>query len=380
MVSRVYLVPGFFGFANFGDLKYFHHVEEALHEAFCRRGRNIQVIRVDTLPAASLARRAARLREIIVETAGGDADPIHVIGHSTGALDARLLVQPDRARDTDEAMVARVRSVVSVAGAHQGTPLASVFKSAFGKDLLKVLGTMTIHTLRLGPLSVGTAVRLAALLAAFDTAVGAKKDLIDQIEEQILADFSADRRAVLEAFFSEMVADQTLLDELTPEVCRHFDAHTTDRDGVRYGCVVTSAPAPGISSTLHAGLSPVAQASHAIYHALYRINAGAAFAEIPVAAVDAHRQLTAQLGAMPVASDNDGAVPTLSQFHGQLIHAVRADHHDVIGHFDDAGHDPPHIDWLVSGSRFRRPQFLELWGEVAGFIDSAETLPSSSTA
>lgn len=30
---RIYLVPGFFGFANFGDLKYFGHVRDFLRRA-----------------------------------------------------------------------------------------------------------------------------------------------------------------------------------------------------------------------------------------------------------------------------------------------------------------------------------------------------------
>ena len=98
MTSRVYLIPGFFGFAHFGDLKYFHHVEELLTHELAGLGRNFQVIRVDTLAAGTLARRTARLREVLVHTAAGDTDPIHLVGHSTGALDARRLLDPERVR------------------------------------------------------------------------------------------------------------------------------------------------------------------------------------------------------------------------------------------------------------------------------------------
>jgi hypothetical protein len=93
---------------------------------------------------------------------------------------------------------------------------------------------------------------------------------------------------------------------------------------------------------------------------------------LPVAAVDAHQLLLGQLGRIPTEEDNDGIVPTLSQFHGSLIRAVTADHHDVIGHFDDARHDPPHVDWLISRSAFRRPQFDQLWRDVARFIVKAD--------
>ena len=372
MVSRVYLIPGFFGFANFGELRYFAHVEELLTSQLASLGRSFQVIRVDTLAAGTLARRTAKLREILVSTAGGDDDPIHLVGHSTGALDARQLVCPDRARDVDDEVVRRVKSVVSIAGAHRGTPLAATFRGAFGKDLLRVLGALTVQTIRLGPLSIGTAMAVAGLLSVVDSAVGAKKDLIDQIEEQILSDFSDERRAVLEAFFSDLTVDQGLLDELSPDFARHFDQQTRDRAGVRYGSVVTMAARPTVQRALSLGLHAYAQGSHAVFHALWNVTSRFRAGALPTGAVDAGRLLLDQVGRIPVETDNDGIVPTLSQFHGRLIRAVHADHHDVIGHFDDPAHQPPHVDWLISGSGFRRPQFEALWRDVAHFVVDAD--------
>lgn len=372
MVSRVYLIPGFFGFAHFGELRYFAHVEELLTAQLAGLGRSFQVIRVDTLAAGTLARRTAKLRELLVHTAGGDEDPIHLVGHSTGALDARQLLCPDRARDVDDEVVRRVRSVVSISGAHRGTPLAATFRGAFGKDLLRLLGALTVQTIRLGPLSIGTAMAAAGLLGIVDSAVGAKKDLIDQIEEQVLSDFSDERRAVLEAFFGELALDQGLLDELSPEFAQHFDEQTRDRDGVRYGCVVTASARPTFQRALSLGLHAYAQGSHALFHALWNVTSRFRAGPLPVEVVDASRRLVDQLGRVPVETDNDGIVPTLSQFHGRLIRAVQADHHDVIGHFEDPTHVPPHIDWLISGSGFRRPQFEALWRDVAQFVVEAD--------
>ena len=374
MVSRVYLIPGFFGFAHFGDLKYFHHVEELLTHELAGLGRRFQVLRVDTLAAGTLSRRTDRLRELLVETAAGDHDPIHLVGHSTGALDARRLLDPERVRDVDDDVVKRIRSVASIAGAHRGTPLATAFRGAFGKDLLRMLGALTVQSLRLGPISVGTALGVAGALAMVDRLVGSHKmDLIDQIEQHVLQDFSDERRATLEAFFSELAVDQGLLDELSPEQARHFDAQTLDRPGVAYGCVVTAAPPPTVHTALGLGLSPYAQGSHALFHTLWTLTSRfVAETGLPVAAVDAHQLLLGQLGRIPTEEDNDGIVPTLSQFHGSLIRAVTADHHDVIGHFDDARHDPPHVDWLISRSAFRRPQFDQLWRDVARFIVKAD--------
>ena len=64
-------------------------------------------------------------------------------------------------------------------------------------------------------------------------------------------------------------------------------------------------------------------------------------------------------------------MPTLSQLHGELVAAVWADHHDVIGHFHEPTHVPPHCDWLASGTGFGRVQFEETWQDVASFAAEA---------
>ena len=52
MIHHAYLVPGFFGFANLGDLKYFGHVREFLLAAFARRGLALHIDVVATRPTA----------------------------------------------------------------------------------------------------------------------------------------------------------------------------------------------------------------------------------------------------------------------------------------------------------------------------------------
>ena len=366
MVARVYLVPGFFGFAALGELKYFHHVKEALDAAFVRAGQDVQVHRIDTLPTATIARRAARLLEVIRETCG-DEGPIHLIGHSSGALDARMLLDPER--DLDPVLLSRVRSAISVAGAHRGTPLASAFRTAFGKEIMKLLALLTIRTLKLGPLPVAGITAFAAILSAFDSAVGAKPDLVDQLQKELLRDLTADRRVALHQLFQDVAEDQTLLDELTPDLAQHFDAQTHDRPGVRYACVVTEARRPSVMSTLEAGLSPYAQASHTIYHALYRLTSRSTPSLAPPREMELVRdELVAAFDDMPGPADNDGIVPTWSQLHGSLLCAVKADHHDVIGHFDDPYTEPRHIDWLITGTHFTRAHFDTLWSRVAAFV------------
>jgi hypothetical protein len=50
------------------------------------------------------------------------------------------------------------------------------------------------------------------------------------------------------------------------------------------------------------------------------------------------------------------------------LYAAWGDHHDVIGHFDDATHVPPHVDWLATQSHFSRSSFEALWAAVGRFV------------
>lgn len=368
---RVYLVPGFFGFTNFGELKYFAHVKEALERSFADRGVKAFVERVKTSPTASLPVRTGMLLHEIAATARDDLLPIHLVGHSTGGLDARLLVGPAfgaTADDEARKIIDRVRSVLCVATPHYGSPLAAFFDGAFGAQLLKLLSLATILVLRTGKIPVGALTLLAGVVTRVDELLGAKPDVLDQLYDLLLADFSLDRRRELERHFLAVGKDRALIAQLSPEAMQVFNATTPDRASVRYGCVATQAEKPTILSTVSQGLSPYAQASHALYHALWHTGArGDLSAAPPLSPQHAH-EFTVELGAPPTEKSNDGIVPTLSQLRGELIHAVAADHLDVIGHFDDPQHAPPHYDWIHSGSGFRRHHFDGLWRAVASFI------------
>ena len=61
-------------------------------------------------------------------------------------------------------------------------------------------------------------------------------------------------------------------------------------------------------------------------------------------------------------------MPTRAQVHGRVIAAVRGDHLDVIGHFNDPATDPPHFDWLTTGSGFDRARFEAVWDGVLDFL------------
>jgi hypothetical protein len=330
------------------------------------------VVTLRTSPTASLPRRAARLAETIAASDG----PIHLIGHSSGGLDVRLLASPGVALPTAldvEAVARRVRSVVTVSAPHYGTPVAAFFNSVLGQRLLQLLSLSTMYILRFGALPVSALLKLGAAFARVDRHLGVNSALLDQLFGLLLADFSPPRRQAIGRLLDDVQRDQALLSQLTPDGMEVFNAGVRDRPGVRYGSVVTRARPPGVASTIAAGLDPAAQASHAVYHALYRLAARTDKRHRPHLDAAQARTLRQAYGALPTMSANDGVVPTLAQVWGEVIHAARADHHDVIGHFDDPAHDPPHFDWLATGTGFDRPAFEALWSDVAAWLTAATT-------
>lgn len=372
---HIYLVPGFFGFANFGEFKYFSHVRPYLEQRFGEAGVEVALHYVATLPTASLRHRVARLLEVVRETAAADDAPLHLVGHSTGGLDARLFVAPGLSlpgRESATPFVRRVRSVVSIASPHFGTPIASFFTSLLGQQLLRLLSALTLHTLRLGtvplpPLLMLT--RLLALPAAWPRRIPFLSDgVIDQVWRDVLRDFSEERRRGLLEFFEQVSGDQALLPQLTPEGMDLLVARASRRRGVRYASVVTRARPPGLRANLRIGLRPTSQALYALYRALYGIAGRMDPTRLPALAREQQAALTTAYGGVPDATANDAIVPTLSQVWGDVIHATWADHLDVIGHFGDPRFDPPHVDWLTTASDFSRRRFEALWDDVAGYV------------
>jgi hypothetical protein len=283
----------------------------------------------------------------------------------------RLLLSPGVSLPTrlDVARIAdRVRTVVTVAAPHHGTPVASFFASMLGQRLLQLLSLSTIYVLRFGNLPITVLLKLGAAFARIDRHLGVNSALLDQLFGQLLGDFSARRRRVIGQLLEDVRTDQALLTQLTPEGMDLFNASTHVPAGVRHGCVVTQARPPGVRSTMAAGLDPTAQASHAVYQALYRLaSQSAGPGPAALTAAQAHA-LARAYGEVPGPAANDGLVPTLSQVWGEVIHAVRGDHLDVVGHFDDPAHDPPHFDWLATGTGFARADFEAVWTDVARYV------------
>lgn len=372
--QHIYLVPGFFGFANLGELKYFGHVRDFLVEEAAARRLDIGVHVVRTHPTSSLPKRAARLAETIVATAGSRCGPLHLIGHSSGGLDCRLMVAPAVALPTAvklNRLALRIRSVVTVSTPHFGTPLASFFTSLLGQRLLQMLSLSTIYLLRFGRIPIAALLQLGGAFARIDN-LAINSALLDELFRRLLADFSVGRRRAIRRLLDEVVADQALLVQLTPESMDLFNATTRLREGIRYGSVVTCARRPSMSSMLDAGLDPSAHATRVIYNTLYRLAAQmprARSRRFPANQTSTLRRAFGQR--LPSHAANDGVVPTQSQVWGDVIDAARADHLDIIGHFRDPSRVPPHLDWLTTGSGFTREHFESVWRNVMDFSHSS---------
>jgi hypothetical protein len=120
------------------------------------------------------------------------------------------------------------------------------------------------------------------------------------------------------------------------------------------------------------GLDPASQLSRALYGALHGLAAATPRGVVAPLAPAHARALRRAYGREPDPAASDGIVPTRSQPWGRVLAAVRGDHLDVLGHFGDATADPPHVDWLATGTGFDRRAFAQVWRRVARFLSIGE--------
>lgn len=365
---HVLLVPGFFGFANLGDFAYFGHARDVLAAVGPLFGLDGDVRVVPTEPTATLPRRAALLCEALGRLLEEFPGTVSIVGHSSGGLDARLAVSPGVTLPTpadSERLASSVRSVVTVATPHYGSPLAHFFGGILGQEILRVLSLATIYVLRTGHLPLSVALKLARSLRRPGRV---PSGVLHQMIVELLGDFEEDRRRAVENFLSDVKSDQGLVAQISPAGMDLFNASTQDRPTVRYGFVATRARPPGVGSFFRAGFDAYAQATHALFVALYRFASGMPRTWRPRLTTAHAATLRRAYGRIPDPSANDGIVPTLSQIWGDPVAAVWADHHDIIGHFHQPDHVPPHFDWMASGTGFDRQEFERVWRDVAAYL------------
>lgn len=360
-------MPGFFGFGRFGDIAYFTGVREALTKSFARLGVDAEVLEVATLPTASIRERAARVVEALAEVAERDG-PIHIIGHSTGGLDARLALAPTASLPTQRVFTAhdRVRTLVTISCPHFGSPAATFFSGWLGRMLLRI-GTRWLIWLLAHGLLLRLTLLLGYALVRLRDPFSKRRGPFQEFKEKLFDDFSDERRRALIEFCEQVGRDQSLLFQLTPAGCDLLNACTADPI-VRYGSVVTRSPKVTWRTLFRSMLDLYTQLMHPLYGFLRCLCARSESHAIPSPVPAQQAKLLEAYGELPSPEDNDGLVPTHSQIWGEVIHATVADHLDVVGKFGWHGDSAWSGDWIPSYSGFNVARFEALWDDVAHFI------------
>ena len=370
-----------FGFTRLASYDYFSHVERALAARFAKEGLAIEAHGSDVLPTASVRRRAARLAEQIARTATGDGT-IHLLGHSTGGLDARLVASPSAQLPVESmGWLPRLRSITTMNTPHYGTPLASFFATAKGQQVLYALSAFTVIGLSLGARPLAVASVLMGIIGRGDRALGLTLPILDRSVESLLGLVDDARGPDLRAYLKAIKEDQGAMLQLSPEAMDLMVAGFEDRPGVWYQSTVSMAPTPTARKWIRTVGHPWHALSLALFTTLHGITArhdprypcalAPAKPATPAAAQlePAEAMLSAALGGSPDLHANDGCVPIRSQLWGTLVWAGLGDHLDVLGHFHSESVEQRlelrHHDWLTSGSRFNEASFEALMDAVA---------------
>jgi hypothetical protein len=361
-------VPGFFGFTSVGAVNYFEDVVRSLDSGLRRRGVQARIVRCMTQPTASIPRRADVLRRQVIRSGGLGASELHFIGHSTGGLDVRMLLTPGVkiARGDSEARIAALtKTAISVATPHHGTPLANHFVTVQGQTLLLVLSALA--TSGQGRGAILAAAKAVALVARLDDWMGGEESPLDRLAEHLLRRIRFDRRDPAWKYLGEIERDQGAVLQLTPEGIDLFDAAVADCPGVDYGCVVAGVPRPREAFRLKELVDPEFVVLRALFRLLHALTSRPhPRYPYPKPGKAAQRRLDQGLGFRTTAQISDGIVPTLSQLHGRVLHAARADHLDLVGHYTLAGGGT--ANWLPSGAGFTSEAFDATWDAVAAAI------------
>lgn len=378
-IHRLYLSPGLFGFGQLATYVYFAHLEQAFKDAFARRGIELEVHVVDVQPTASVRRRATRLADLVSRTAG-EAGPIHLVGHSTGGLDARLVASPSYhlPAEKDGNWIERVRSVSTLSTPHYGTPLATFFATVSGQKALYALSAFTIVALSLGAIPLSLLSTLGAAVLRSTSAVGLELRVLERASEGLLGLLGPSAHGEVSDYLKAIREDQGGVIQLTPEAMDLFQAGVEDRPGVTYQCTVAMVEPQKVGSFVRSLISPVRVASMALFAALNNITArydSRYPCAAPFAGVAAEERLVKAFGRSPGVRANDGIVPLRSQIWGNVVWAGYADHLDVLGHYaggdaavavapaPTSGGDPAvvvHRDWLHSGAGMTDEKFLTM--------------------
>jgi hypothetical protein len=369
-----------FGFGRLASYDYFVHLERALLDRLRTAGDDARAYVAEVSPTASIRRRAACLSDLVSRTDQelGQTGVIHLVGHSTGGLDARLVASPDAAVPCTldpRPWLSRLASVTTLNAPHFGTPLASFFATVSGQRMLEALSALTFIALSLGSPPLAAASTLVLAFARVDRALGLDVAVLDRSIDALLNVLDDARSREVRLYLNAIRSDQGSVIQLSPEAMDLFQAGVGDRPGVLYQCTASMAPPPSPRTLRDVLVLPWTLLSKAIFATLHGVSSRND-ERYPCSATTLDRttedELCRVFDSVPGVRSNDGVVPLRSQLWGKLVWAGYGDHLDVLGHFhDDAPkHERsslaiPHVDWLSSGSGFGRRDFSGMVDAIA---------------
>ena len=361
----VVLVPGFLGFSRFGGFYYFAERVVAVLRGVLeeRLGYPVQVVPCTTHPTHALVKRQRHLLDYLgnlcAKTLSG-VERIHLVGHSTGGVDAQRLTctKPLDGRVWNQkanAVRRKIKSVVTISAPHYGTCLADSWlaywaENPFARWAPIVHGiTLGYHVLRLVPQELPTIQRV-------------------QLARDVIA------------FLAEVAFHRELIADLRPANMEKLRSTLTPEPGIALTCFVTG-------TELRARRE---RPSDSFFTDMYDLTKGDGNAS---AAVDGCRRLLQDLikgqpdlvirsdqSRMPGAIHvelNDGVVNTIRQVvdpddRSQVGGFVVADHADVLGHYDRQDSliegTPYNAGLFHSGAGFGDDEFFKLYRRVAEAI------------
>ncbi|MGZ3447386.1 MAG: esterase/lipase family protein, partial [Myxococcaceae bacterium] len=375
--DHVLLVPGFFGFGSFGRpggprIVYFDRVMKALLSA--RRELRGRIHVHEPPPIGSLEVRVRSLQDALLQLLGGALlrgesrrghPRIHVIGHSTGGLDARLLLNPRfHFKGEDPALRERlaesVGTVVTLSAPHHGTPIASSLVHGLSHLLLEGMSLATILAAA-GQLRRRLGLPGLSFLMTLLETVAPRRN-VNAPAIALLAGMDEETARQIARFRGMVMSDTRLLHDLAPERMAQLNARIGEGDPERLVQIVTVAPRPTLRGGLH-GLD-----RRAAYALCYGATASRVFRpdRFPDGPWIAARPRGSERAAVEDAPRaNDGIVPASSQtLTGSAARLVLADHLDVIGHFEWRWN----TTIFKSGAGFGRREFMALWRFVAAAL------------
>lgn len=370
--DAVVLIPGFLGFSRIGRFYYYsERIAAAIRGALeARLGRSVVVVPCGTQPMDGLAvRQEFLLSELqIVCNCLPRLERLHLVGHSTGGVDAQLLTcERPLAEGADlwtkyAAVRAKLASVVAVASPHHGTFLARSLPARLLGGPLDLLRD-PLGLLR----GVGGFARLLAGVVPIALRHPAKGDLAPGLTQQLPETLR---------FLKRMWDHRELIRELAPERMAELRLRARPEGRVPLTSFVTVA-----------GLSEAApRRADSLFRDLHGLTAAhtapaPACTPAAIARLRAHGRAVIGKASFDLASieagSSDGIVSSCLQLLDpadphELGGIVVGDHGDVIGHYDRAPalleEEPLNVGIFHSGSGFDDDAFFELCGLVVGAI------------